>query len=83
MSTAWSDARIGIQGSISGTTSFFNVFNDLGDFLTFPTSANRIVAFDPAPLAGLQVIKITSLTSAGVAVAQASPRILKLGLSEN
>lgn len=82
MSTAWSSANVGFMGSVDGSTNFYHVYDSAGNFLTFPTSASRIVAFDPAPFAGLQLIKLVSETSAGVAVAQASARTLKLGLSE-
>lgn len=82
MSTAWDAATIGFQGNVDGSTSFFEVRNTSGDFLTFQTGASRIVAFDPAQFAGLQLIKLVSETTAGVAVAQTAVRTLKLGLSE-
>ena len=82
MSTAWTDAAIGFQGSVDGSTNYYPVYNTAGDHLTYPTSASRIVAFDPAPFAGLQRIKLVSETTAGVAVAQAAARTLILGLSE-
>lgn len=81
MSTAWTDARIGFQASI-GSTNFYNVYDTAGNFLTYPTSASRIVAFDPAVFAGIQKLKVISESSAGVAVAQAASRTLVLGLSE-
>lgn len=82
MSTAWTDAGIGFQGNVDGSTNFFPVFNTLGDHLVFQTSASRMVAFDPAQFAGLQLLQLVSKTTAGVAVAQAAARTLKLGLSE-
>lgn len=82
MSTAWTEARIGFQCSINGSTNFFPVYNTAGDHLTYPTSANRVVVFDHAEFAGLQVIKIISESSAGVATAQAAARTLNLILSE-
>lgn len=83
MSTVgWTSANIGFQGSVDGSTNFLNVYTSSGDFLTFQTSASRIVTFDPALFAGLQLIKLVSETSAGVATAQAAVRTLKLGLSE-
>lgn len=82
MPAAWTDARIGIQASIDGST-FTSVFNTAGDHLTYLTSANRMMTFDNTDnFAGLQLIKIVSETSAGVAVAQAAGRTLKLVLSE-
>lgn len=81
MPVAWTDAKIGIQCSIDGST-FQSVYNAAGDHLTYATSANRTVVFDPADTSGLQLIKIVSETSAGVAVAQAAVRTLKLVLSE-
>jgi hypothetical protein len=81
MPAAWTDAKIGIQCSIDGST-FQSVYNAAGDHLTYATSANRTVVFDPADTSGLQLIKIVSETSAGVAVAQAAVRTLKLVLSE-
>jgi hypothetical protein len=82
MPAAWTDARIGIQTSIDGST-FTSVYNTAGDHLTFLTSANRMMTFDNIDnFSGLQLIKIVSETTAGVAVAQASARTLKLVLTE-
>ncbi|MEZ1837563.1 hypothetical protein QVM62_06840 [Pseudomonas putida] len=81
MPAAWTDAKIGIQCSIDGST-FQSVYNVAGDHLTYATSANRTVVFDPADTSGLQLIKIVSETSAGVAVAQGAVRTLKLVLCE-
>lgn len=82
MSTAWTDARIGFQASVDGSTNFYSVYNTNGDHLTYPTSANRVVVFDPAEFAGIQKLKLVSETSAGVATAQGAARTLILGLSE-
>ena len=82
MSTAWTDARVGFQASIDGTTNFYNVYDTNGDFLTYPTSASRVLAFNPAVFSGVQKLKLVSETSAGVAVAQAAGRAVILGLSE-
>lgn len=82
MSTAWTDAGIGFRGSVDGTTNFMPVYNTAGDFLTYQTSASRVVVFDPLIFAGLGSIQLVSQTTAGVAVAQAAARIVKLGLSE-
>lgn len=82
MPASWTDARIGIQASIDGST-FTSVYNAAGDHLTYLTSASRLMTFDNTDnFAGLQLIKIVSETSAGVAVAQAAARTLKLVLSE-
>lgn len=81
MGSAWTDAKIGIQCSIDGST-FQSVYNAAGDHLTYATSASRTVVFNPIETSGLQLIKIVSETSAGVAVAQAAVRTLKLVLSE-
>lgn len=82
MDAAWTDAAIGFQGCVDGTTNFVPVFDILGNHLTYQTSAARIVAFDPAALLGLQTIQLVSKTTAGVGVAQAAARVLKLGLAE-
>lgn len=82
MSTAWTDAGIGFRGCVDGTTNYQPVYNTAGDFLTYQTSANRVVSFDPAVFVGLQTIQLVSQTTAGVAVAQAAARVVKLGLSE-
>lgn len=82
MSTAWTAAAIGFQASVDGSTNFFPVYNSAGNHLTYPTSANRIVTFDPAQFHGIQRLKLVSLTTAGVAVAQTAARTLILGLSE-
>ncbi len=82
MPAAWTDARIGLQTSIDGST-FTSVYNTAGDHLTFLTSANRMMTFDNVDnFSGLQLIKIVSETTAGVAVAQGAVRTLKLVLSE-
>ncbi|MNJ31089.1 hypothetical protein D3C77_257130 [compost metagenome] len=82
MPASWTDARIGFQGSIDGST-FTPVYNSAGDHLTFLTSANRMMTFDITDnFTGLQLIKVVSESSAGVAVAQAAVRTLKLVLSE-
>lgn len=82
MPASWTDARIGLQCSIDGST-FTPVYNTAGDHLTYLTSANRVMTFDNTDnFAGLQLIKIVSETTAGVAVAQAAVRTLKLVLSE-
>lgn len=78
----WTDASIGFEGNVDGSTTYYPVYNSNGDHLTFPTSANRLIAFDPAPFSGLQVLRLVSKTTAGVAVNQAADRVLKLGLSE-
>ena len=81
MGSAWTDSRIGIQSSIDGST-FQNVYNAAGDFLTYATSANRTVVFNPAETSGLQLIRLVSESSSGSAVAQAAVRTLKLILTE-
>lgn len=82
MPTAWTDARIGFQASVNGSSDYYPVFNTTGDNLTYPTSASRVVAFNPAEFAGIERLKLVSETSAGVAVAQAAARTLVLGLAE-
>lgn len=82
MSTAWTDAGIGFRASVDGTTVTYPVYDTAGNFLTYQTSASRVVAFDPAVFSGLEKIQIVSQTTAGVAVAQAAARTLILGLSE-
>lgn len=81
MSTDWTDAAIGFNGNVDGSTNYYPVYNSAGDHLTYLTSASRMVAFDPAQLSGLQVIQLVSKTTAGVAVAQAATRTIKLGLA--
>lgn len=81
MPASWTDAKLGFQNSVDGST-FQSVYNTAGDHLTYATSANRTVIFDPAVTVGLQLIKIISESSAGVATAQAATRTLKLILSE-
>lgn len=82
MSTDWTDATVGFNACVDGTTNYVPVFNTAGDHLTFQTSANRVVTFDPAQFSGLQTIQLVSKTTAGTGVAQAAVRTLKLGLSE-
>jgi len=80
MGSAWTDAKLGIQASIDGST-FQNVYNTAGDFLTYATSASRTVVFNPAETSGLQLIRLVSESSAGVATPQAATRTLKLILT--
>lgn len=82
MSTGWDTANIGFQGNVDGSTNFFDIHDSAGNFLTFATSANFMTVFDPAQFVGMQLIKLVSETSAGVAVAQTVARVIKLGLSE-
>ena len=82
MSTAWTDARIGFQGDVNASGNYYDIYDTNGDFLTFATSASRIIVFDPAVFAGIQILKLVSETSAGVAVAQAATRTFRLGLAE-
>lgn len=82
MSAAWTDAAIGFNACVDGTTNYQPVYNTAGDHLTYPTSANRVVVFDPAVFAGLQTIQLVSKTTAGVAVQQGAIRTVKLGLAE-
>lgn len=82
MPSAWTGANIGFQGNVDGSTSFFDLHDTAGNFLTYATSANFMVVFDPAPFASLQLLKLVSETSAGVAVAQTVSRVIKLGLAE-
>lgn len=80
-STAWTAANIGFMASVGGST-FYHVYDSAGNFLTYPASASRVIAIDPAVFSGIQLLKLVSETSAGVAVAQGAARVLKLGLSE-
>lgn len=82
MDAGWTDAAIGFNACVDGTTNYVPVYNTAGDHLTFQTSASRVVVFDPAQFSGLQTIQLVSKTTAGVGVAQAAVRTLKLGLSE-
>lgn len=82
-SVGWTAASIGFKAtSIPGSTVLFPVFNSAGDNLTFPATASRVIAFDPAQFAGLQKIQLISETTAGSAVAQAAERLVILGLAK-
>lgn len=80
-SVGWTAAAIGFKTSVDGTTVLFDVYNTLGDVLTFPASASRVITFDPAQFAGIQKLQLVSETTAGVAVQQGATRLIKLGLS--
>jgi hypothetical protein len=82
MSTAWTAAVVGFHGSVDMSTNYYPIYDTAGNNLTYPTSASRIVAFDPAVFSGIQRLKLISETTAGVAVAQAAERTVFLGLSE-
>lgn len=81
-SQGWTAASIGFNANVDGSTAMFPVYNSLGDYLTLPCSAGRIIAFDPAQFSGLQLMHLVSRTTAGVAVQQGADRTIKLGLSE-
>lgn len=81
-SVGWTNARLGFKGNVDGSTVLFDVFDSAGNYLTFPATASRFIAFDPAQFEGLQKIQLVSESSAGSAVAQASPRTVKLGLAK-
>ena len=82
MSTAWTAAALGFKGSVNGSSNYYDVYDKDGNILTFPTTANRVIAFDPAVFAGLSHLKLVSETTAAVAVPQAAARTLLVGLSE-
>lgn len=82
MSTAWTDAGVGFQGNVDGSTSFFDVTTTSNDPLVFNTTASKLIALNPTIFSGLQLLRLVSETTAGVAVAQAATRTIKLGLSE-
>lgn len=83
MSTAWTDAGIGFQASLDGSTNYYPVYDTLGNHLVYPTSASRVVCFDPSALLGAQRLQLVSKTTAGVAVAQAAARTIVLGLVDS
>ena len=83
MSTAWTDAAIGFQASLDGSTNYYPIYDVLGNHLTYPTSANRVISFDPGTFVGVQRIQLVSKTTAGVAVAQAATRTIVLGLVDS
>lgn len=82
MSAAWTDAGLGFRACVDGTTNYVPVYDTAGNFLTFQTSASRLITFDPALFSGIQTLQLVSQTTAGVAVQQGGIRTLKLGLSE-
>ena len=82
VSTNWTNAHVGFQASVDMTTNFLALTTTDNNFLAYPVNANTVLVFDPAPFAGIQRIKLTSITSAGVAVAQDAARTVVLGLSE-
>lgn len=82
MSTAWTDADITFEGNVDGSTNYYPVYNSTGTALTYETSANRLMLFDPAIFSGLQWLRVMSVSTASTAIEQAAARTLKLGLSE-
>lgn len=83
MSTAWTAAALGLRASVDGSTAnMADVYGSTGDLYYFTTTASRVLIFDPSRFSGIQKIQLVSLTTAGVAVAQAATRTIKLGLSE-
>lgn len=81
MSTAWTAAHIGFNVLIGDSTTHHPLYNTTGNHLTYPTSANRVISFDPAVFAGIQKLQLASKTTAGVAVAQAAARLITLSLA--
>ncbi len=82
MSTDWTEATIGFQGNVDGSTNYYDFYDTTNTLLTYKTTANHVMVFDPAVFSGVQVLRLVSETTAGVAVAQGVARTLKLGLSE-
>lgn len=82
MATAWTDAGIGFQGNTDGSTNFFDVTTTANTPLVFTTTASKLIVFDPAQFAALQVIRLVSESTAGSAIAQAAERVIKLGLTK-
>lgn len=82
MSTDWTSANIGFQASLDGSENYYPVYDTNGNHLTYPTSANRVIQFDPGTWIGVQKIRLVSETSAGVAVAQAATRSIVIGLAD-
>jgi hypothetical protein len=78
MSTAWTAATITFVASPDGST-FYDVYGSTGDEITYTTTANRVVTFDPAFWLGIRHLKIRSGAS-GAATAQASTRTLYVAL---
>jgi hypothetical protein len=81
-STAWTAAVLGFQGNVDGSTNYYNFYDKDGNLYYQTIDASRMVVFDPAVFAGVQTLRLISETTAGVVVAQAADREIKLGLSE-
>lgn len=81
MPASWTDAKIGLKISVDGTTNLLDVYSTDGNPLTFSTSANRAIVFNPDLLMGVQLLQLVSESSAAVAIAQAANRTIKLGLT--
>lgn len=82
ISSNWTTAALGFKGCVDGTTTYYPLKDSLGNFLTFSCSAAQVLVFDPAQFKGIERLQLASMTTAGVAVAQAAVRPIKLGLSE-
>lgn len=82
ISSNWTTAALGFRANVDGSTDYYPVKDSAGNFLTYSCSASQVLVFDPAQFKGLQKIQLASMTTAGVAVAQAAVRPIKLGLSE-
>ena len=81
LSTAWTAAHLGFQGSVDGGTTFAPLYNSDGTRLQHTVAASRLIGFDSAPFAGLTHLKLVSESTAGAAVAQGAARTLKVGLT--
>jgi hypothetical protein len=75
MSTAWTAATLTFTSALTADSTFFDVYGSTGDEITYTTTANRVITFDPAFWIGTRFLKIRS-GATGAAVAQAAARTL-------
>ncbi len=78
MSTAWTAASATFQGSLSGSTTFHDIYN-AGTVHTETVAADQFIVLDPAIFAGVDRIKLRSGTPT-TSVAQAAARTVSLSL---
>lgn len=83
MSTDWTSAFLGFQASVDGSTNYYNLYDKDGNLYYHSAAASRVIIFDPAIFSGIQTLRLISESTAGVVVAQAADRVIKLGLSKS
>ena len=77
MSTAWTDAAITFRGALDSTSNMMDVFTSTGLEVSYTTTDNRTLNFDPNFWVGIRFLQLRS-GATGAAVAQGAARTIKI-----